>query len=164
VNQVKAEHPNVILVDAGDRFTGNPYVDYAEAIGLPIIALIKELGYEIGTLGNHEFDFGPKVLLTRINNAKSPIICSNINSARSELDSIAPYHTIEKDGIKLCFLGLIQTGTDNLPSTNPGLLQQITFDNYLDNNYPKGTSRWNKFFRSNHSAITLLPMKCLSKR
>ena len=44
VNRVKAKHPNVILVDAGDRFTGNPYVDYAEERGLPIITLMNELG------------------------------------------------------------------------------------------------------------------------
>lgn len=132
VNRVKAEHPNVILVDAGDRFTGNPYVDYAEERGLPIITLMNELGYDIGTLGNHEFDFGQKVLRTRINDAAFPIVCSNINSSRSELDSIAPYHIIERDGIKLCFLGLLQTESDNIPSTNPSHLQQITFDNYLD--------------------------------
>ena len=40
VERVKAEHPNVILVDAGDRFTGNPYVDYAEERGKPIITLM----------------------------------------------------------------------------------------------------------------------------
>ena len=80
VNRVKAKHPNVILVDAGDRFTGNPYVDYAEERGLPIITLMNELGYAIGTLGNHEFDFGQKILRTRINDATFPIICANINS------------------------------------------------------------------------------------
>lgn len=52
VEQIKAKHPNVILVDAGDRFTGNPYVDHAKEKGLPVISLMNDLGYEIGTLGN----------------------------------------------------------------------------------------------------------------
>ena len=60
VKRIKEEHPNVILVDAGDRFTGNPYVDHAKEKGFPIISLMNDLGYEVGTLGNHEFDFGQK--------------------------------------------------------------------------------------------------------
>ena len=97
VKRIKEEHPNVILVDAGDRFTGNPYVDHAKEKGFPIISLMNDLGYEVGTLGNHEFDFGQKILRARINDATFPIICANINSSRGELDSIPPYHIIEKD-------------------------------------------------------------------
>ena len=155
VEQIKAKHPNVILVDAGDRFTGNPYVDHAKEKGLPVISLMNDLGYEIGTLGNHEFDFGQKILRTRINDATFPIICANINSSQSELDSIAPYYIIEKDGIKLCFLGLIQTETDNIPSTNPEHLQKITFDNYLDKieDYRKLKSSCHAFIGLTHLGV-----------
>ncbi len=132
VKRIKEEHPNVILVDAGDRFTGNPYVDHAKEKGLPIISLMNDLGYEVGTLGNHEFDFGQKILRARINDATFPIICANINSSRGELDSIPPYHIIEKDGIKLGFISFVQTETDQIPSTNPERLKDITFDHYLD--------------------------------
>ena len=132
VKRIKEEHPNVILVDAGDRFTGNPYVDHAKEKGFPIISLMNDLGYEVGTLGNHEFDFGQKILRARINDATFPIICANINSSRGELDSIPPYHIIEKDGIKLGFISFVQTETDQIPSTNPERLKDITFDHYLD--------------------------------
>ncbi|MBO4957817.1 bifunctional metallophosphatase/5'-nucleotidase, partial [Butyricimonas sp.] len=97
-----------------------------------IISLMNDLGYEVGTLGNHEFDFGQKILRARINDATFPIICANINSSRGELDSIPPYYIIEKDGIKLGFIGLVQTETDQIPSTNPERLKDITFDHYLD--------------------------------
>ena len=93
---------------------------------------MNDLGYEVGTLGNHEFDFGQKILRARINDATFPIICANINSSRGELDSIPPYYIIEKDGIKLGFIGLVQTETDQIPSTNPERLKDITFDHYLD--------------------------------
>ena len=132
VKRIKEEHPNVILVDAGDRFTGNPYVDHAKEKGFPIISLMNDLGYEVGTLGNHEFDFGQNILRARINDATFPIICANINSSRGELDSIPPYHIIEKDGIKLGFISFVQTETDQIPSTNPERLKDITFDHYLD--------------------------------
>ena len=44
VKRIKEEHPNVILVDAGDRFTGNPYVDHAKEKGFPIISLMNDSG------------------------------------------------------------------------------------------------------------------------
>lgn len=84
------------------------------------------------TLGNHEFDFGQKTLRARINDATFPIVCANINSSRGELDSIPPYYIIKKDGIRLGFLGLVQTGADHIPSVNPEQLKDITFDHYLD--------------------------------
>lgn len=129
VERVKAEHPNVILVDAGDFFTGNPHVDYAEERGKPIITLMNELGFSVSVLGNHECDYGQKILRKRINDAAFPVICANINSSRSELDTIPPYHMITVDGIKLCFFSLLQT-VQGLPDANPDLYTGITFDDY----------------------------------
>ena len=50
---------SVILVDAGDRWTGNAYVDQAEG-RRPVLELMNELGYDVATLGNHEFDWDGK--------------------------------------------------------------------------------------------------------
>ncbi|MBO7313063.1 MAG: bifunctional metallophosphatase/5'-nucleotidase, partial [Alistipes sp.] len=48
----------VIIVDSGDRVSGNAYVDDATHPGVPIIELMNEIGYSAATLGNHEFDKG----------------------------------------------------------------------------------------------------------
>ena len=40
----------VVLVDAGDRWTGNAYVDMAATPGMPMIALMNRLGYDVATL------------------------------------------------------------------------------------------------------------------
>lgn len=53
-----------LLVDAGDRWTGNVYVDLAEG-RLPIIDLMNHIGYDAATLGNHEFDKGAALLQGR---------------------------------------------------------------------------------------------------
>lgn len=129
VERVKALHPNVILVDAGDRFTGNPYVDYADERGKPIITIMDSLGYSVGILGNHEFDYGQRILRQRINEASFPIVCANINSSRTELDSIPPYHTVTIDNLRLCFLGIIETGKGT-PDANPTHFEGITFDDF----------------------------------
>ena len=53
---------NVILVDAGDRWTGNVYCDRAAEPRRPIIDLMNRLRYDVATFGNHEFDAGQAFL------------------------------------------------------------------------------------------------------
>lgn len=137
VSRVKACYPEVILVDAGDRFTGNPYVDYAKKKGWPIISLMNDLGYEVGALGNHEFDFGQQVLQERINDASFPMICANID--QDELTGILPSYVIERVGVKLGFFSLLLLDEDQLPKANSEYLKGLHFDHYLNEieNYKK---------------------------
>lgn len=132
VEQKKSEGGEVILVDAGDRFSGNPYVDNVAEKGAPMIRLMNQLGYEVAAMGNHDFDYGQKVLKKRLREAKFPVICANMISAESELGALKPYQIIEKGGHKLCFFSLIQTGSQHIPATNPANLGDISFRYYKD--------------------------------
>ncbi len=112
VEQMRVENGGrVLLVDAGDRWTGNPFVDLAGKPLSPIIELMNELGYDLGTLGNHEFDRGQALLEERIQEMDFPIICANIETKGSQLSYIPPYAFIEADGIKFAFLGLVTNFT-----------------------------------------------------
>ena len=68
-----------IVVDAGDRWTGNAYVDLAEG-RLPIIRLMNAVGYDVATLGNHDFDAGQKVLDEAIDKAEFDVVCANMQT------------------------------------------------------------------------------------
>ena len=57
VNQIRAEGGNVLLVDAGDRFTGTLF--HQQYRGADNVQIMNALGYDVMTLGNHEFDMGP---------------------------------------------------------------------------------------------------------
>ncbi|MBR5135939.1 MAG: metallophosphoesterase, partial [Rikenellaceae bacterium] len=89
----------VILVDAGDRWTGNAYVDKAEQKCLPVIELMNRVGYDVATLGNHEFDYGQELLRERISQADFQIVCANMESCGSEL-TVPATTIIERGGIK----------------------------------------------------------------
>jgi 5'-nucleotidase len=106
VKETKSEHKNVIVADAGDRFTGNPYNDLHEKKQFPIVDLLNFIGVDVMTIGNHEFDFGVDLLNERIGNAKGAVISANIKLEGSGLRGITPYHIIKKGGIKIAFLGL----------------------------------------------------------
>ena len=66
VKQYRAKYPHVLLVDSGDYFMGNPYVDDWEKRGEPLTVLMNKLKYDIVTIGNHDLDYGQEALRDHI--------------------------------------------------------------------------------------------------
>ncbi len=133
IDMVESKKENVIVVDIGDHFSGNPYVDNSPERGKPIIDLMNRVGYDIAVLGNHEFDYGQNVLKKRLSEANFTTICANINSDSSLLGAIKPYHTIDIDGTIINFIGFIEVEKKTgIPSTNPIHLDKIYFSDFTD--------------------------------
>ncbi len=73
------------LLDNGDFLQGNPMGDYiAYERGMkegdihPIIAAMNVLGYDGGTLGNHEFNYGLDFMFKVLGGANFPMVCANL--------------------------------------------------------------------------------------
>jgi 5'-nucleotidase len=105
INQIRAEQPNVLLLDAGDSFQGTPYFNYYG--GEIEWKLMSMMGYDATTLGNHEFDNGLEGLLNPMKQAKFDIINANYDFKNTILDGkIKPYKIYEKDNLKIGIFGL----------------------------------------------------------
>jgi 2',3'-cyclic-nucleotide 2'-phosphodiesterase (5'-nucleotidase family) len=150
--ELEKKYDDVILVSAGDIFSGNPVVDVYKEKGYPMIDLMNKTGYQMSTLGNHEFDYGQKTLKKRIDDADFPFICANIDTKNSALEPFKPYKVIKTNGISLFFLGLIETWNDGLPSTHPEKVKELTFKNPLDavENYIPEAKKHNLFIGLTH--------------
>lgn len=121
----------VVVVDSGDRVTGNAYVDDAEPTGMPIIELMNAVGYDVVTLGNHEFDKGLDALKTLVTGAKFKWVCANITTAEDK-PLFDEYVTLDIDGIKLGFAGVVDTDSDGYPLGNKSAYQGLKFENDID--------------------------------
>ena len=97
----------VLLVDAGDRWTGNAYVDKAPTPGMPMISLMNRLGYDVATLGNHEFDFGQTFLGRMIDSMDFEVVCANLTSDTCVFPQPAPYVILERQGLRIGFVGVV---------------------------------------------------------
>lgn len=98
--------PDLFLVDAGDRWTGNAYVDRAED-RRPVLDLMNRLGYDAATVGNHEFDPGQGVLGHMFGIADFPIVCANLVSDTAAVPQPAPAVVIGKGGVSIGFVGVV---------------------------------------------------------
>ncbi|MBO0661684.1 5'-nucleotidase/apyrase family protein [Jiella sp. MQZ9-1] len=114
---------NPILIDGGDEFQGSLF--YSQYKGKAASEMMNALGYEAMTVGNHEFDDGPKVLTHFVKSVHFPVVMANADvSKESELAALVkPFTIIEKKGQKIGIIGL--TPQDNAELSSPG--KTITF-------------------------------------
>ena len=73
--ELEAAGKDVILVDAGDHIQGTAYGSMDK--GETIIKLMNAAGYDLATLGNHEFDYGMARALELIGKAEFPYVSAN---------------------------------------------------------------------------------------
>ena len=126
---------NVLLTNAGDIFSGNPIVDNHPQKGFPIIDLMNRVGYDISVIGNHEFDYGEENLKNRMQQATFKWVCANVDASNSVIPQPTPFASITVEGIKVSFLGLVETdGKENavIPSTHPWRVKNLTLQDPED--------------------------------
>ena len=105
LKQLRAENPDLILLDAGDFSQGSPYFNLFE--GRAEIELMNRLGYEVSTLGNHEFDRGIADLAERLKLAKFQIVCANYKYKNPDLAAVVkPYTILKRGDVKIGVFGL----------------------------------------------------------
>jgi len=121
--QYEAEGAEVILADAGDFSQGTMYVSTSK--GADAISLMNLIGYDVVTLGNHEFDYGATQLLNNLEHAEFSVVCSNVRDPEGEnpFDTLYSYTTLS--GLTVGFFGLATPKTQT--SANPALIKGYSF-------------------------------------
>ncbi len=128
VKEIKKQHPDALLLSAGDIFSGNPIVDRYPEKGYPMIDLMNLLPFNLSTLGNHEFDFGGGTLAKRIKELKHPVVAANIKTAPTYFPKLNSYEVFTIQGIKVAILGLTQVGESGFPDTHPDRVKEFSFE------------------------------------
>ena len=111
----------VILADAGDYSQGTPYVSTTK--GADAIEMMNVAGYDVATLGNHEFDYGYPQLKENLSKADFAVLCANI--LKDGENAFQGNTIIEKDGVKIGFFGLDTPEAQT--KANPALMQGLSF-------------------------------------
>ncbi|MDE6126485.1 MAG: bifunctional metallophosphatase/5'-nucleotidase [Muribaculaceae bacterium] len=106
IDSIKAEHPNVLVADAGDAVQGTLF--FTLYGGRAEMEAMNALGYDIAILGNHDFDNGVDSLARNIGLSDARWISTNYDfSQRADLDSLfSPYEIYDIGGKKIAFIGL----------------------------------------------------------
>lgn len=110
VKQVKGENPNTLVIDNGDTIQGSIMTDDLYNADLskpnPMIDMMNFVGYDVMTLGNHEFNFGLQLIDKMVKEAEFPILSANIYKKEDGSNLVEPYIVKDIDGVKVGILGL----------------------------------------------------------
>ncbi len=126
-DSLRALYPGLLVFSAGDNRTGEPLNDMYEIPAYPMVALMNQVGFSATTLGNHEFDSGPRGLARLINLSNFSYLCANCYPADSLRLHLLPTKSFDVDGIRVGVVGAVQLGTHGLPDTHPDNCRGIRF-------------------------------------
>ncbi len=119
---LKGSYENALLLDAGDHIQGTAYGSMDK--GKTIIELMNATGYDVATLGNHEFDYGMTGCMNAINWANYPYVSCNFFHEKDGVagDSVLDaYKVFSVNGIKIAVIGI--TTPETFTSTTPAYFQ-----------------------------------------
>ncbi len=125
VKQVRAESPNVLLIDAGDINTGSALSNmYKGEIDIKAYGM---MGYDAVALGNHEFDNPLATLESQMAMASFPWLSANVKKADGSYLA-KPYIVKNYDGFRVGVFGLTTLRTLQIASPD----KSLTFVNEIE--------------------------------
>jgi len=123
VKQIRKENPNTLLIDAGDVLQGTPYFNFYK--GEVEYKAMSAIGYDVGTLGNHEFDSGVEALAAALKFANYEVVSANYDVKGTALESKVKRYVVKTvGGIRIGLFGL---GVSPVALITPENFKGVTF-------------------------------------
>jgi len=149
IKGVRKENPNLLLLDSGDTIQGTPLVYYHNKKNNqppdPMMLAMNALHYDAMAVGNHEYNFGLKVLGKARREANFPWLSANTYKKGTDQTAYAPYLVKEVNGVRVGILGL----------TTPGIPNWENAENYAGLEFRETVSearKWVKVLREKERA------------
>jgi 2',3'-cyclic-nucleotide 2'-phosphodiesterase (5'-nucleotidase family) len=118
VDRARGKSPSLLLA-AGDMIQGNAWANLFQ--GKSTIEVMNAMKFDAMVVGNHEFDFGPKVLKARMAQARFPVLGANVKG----LPALKPYVVKNLQGVRIAIIGVVTTDTP--VATHPRNVAGLTF-------------------------------------
>lgn len=123
VKRVRRGNPNTLLLDAGDVFQGTPYFNFFK--GEVEYRAMSLIGYDVGTLGNHDFDNGVEALAAAMKFADFDFVSANYDVRGTAIeDRVRPHVVREVGGVRIGLFGL---GIGPVGLITPAAFKGITY-------------------------------------
>lgn len=103
-DQIRRENKNTMIIHGGDAVQGTIYFSLFK--GEVEFAAIDSMGYDMITLGNHEFDNGIVKLADYYNRLKTPVVSTNYDFSATPVKGVMPYLIKTFGGKRVGFLGI----------------------------------------------------------
>jgi 5'-nucleotidase len=105
INEIRKTEPHVLLLDSGDMLQGTPYFNLYK--GVVEFKAMNAMGYDVATIGNHDFDAGIDQLATNAKMADFELVSANYRFDDTPMNDLVKDYTIKTiDGIRIGIFGI----------------------------------------------------------
>jgi len=112
IRRERASAEACLVVDAGDFVQGSPVSTIYK--GVPVFEIANRFGYDAATLGNHEFDYGWRMIPRFLRTARFPIVSANLVNEQGRLLTGRACVIKNVKGIRVALIGAIMGTLPNL--------------------------------------------------
>jgi 2',3'-cyclic-nucleotide 2'-phosphodiesterase (5'-nucleotidase family) len=105
IHQLRNANPYVLLIDAGNALTTDQALTSATK-GAAMIEGMNRLGYDVMTLGDQDFRWGPSILRERMSEAQFPFLSANVYAGSAQNLFAQPYVIKEMAGHRIAIIGV----------------------------------------------------------
>lgn len=123
VKRIRRQNPHTLLIDAGDVFQGTPYFNFYK--GEVEFKAMSAIGYDVGTLGNHEFDNGVASLTAALKFANFDLVSANYDVHGTPLEGKVKRYVVRTiGGVRV---GLFGMGISPVGLITPANFKGVTY-------------------------------------
>ena len=131
VAEERASNPNVLLIDNGDTIQDNSGELFNDEDPHPMIQAMNDIGYDVWTLGNHEFNFGLDFLNKNIAGFNGAVLSGNIKTIDTDEYFVEPYTIKEIDGVRVAVIGMIPPHVPVWEASTPDHFANLSFEDVM---------------------------------
>jgi 2',3'-cyclic-nucleotide 2'-phosphodiesterase (5'-nucleotidase family) len=127
VKQVRAEEENVLLMDMGDTLQDNSAELFNDQPVHPMVEAMNYMGYDVWTIGNHEFNFEKSFITKNIAAFEGAVLSANIYNEGTTERFVKGYEIFEVDGIRVAVIGMIPPHVPIWEASAPSHFEGLEF-------------------------------------
>lgn len=131
VNALREENPNMILMDDGDTVQDNSSELFNDLEVHPMVEAMNSIGYDIWTLGNHEFNFEKEFIERNISNFNGTVLSANIKNKKDGSDYVNSYQIFSVNGARVAVIGVTPPYVPMWESSSPSHFKGLEFNKIL---------------------------------
>ncbi len=128
VKKLKAEDPNMILMDVGDTVQDNSAELFNSLETHPMVEAMNEMDYDMWVLGNHEFNFEKEFIVRNINNFDGAVVNANIYNEADGTNFVQPYQIFDVEGVRVAVIGAIPPHVPMWEASAPEHFKGLEFE------------------------------------
>lgn len=132
IKEERAKNPNLLLIDTGDTVQDNSAELFNDRPVHPMVEAMNMMGYDLWTIGNHEFNFELDFLKKNVEAFEGTVLAANIYKKATGNRWLDGYKIFEIDGVRVAIIGMLPPHIPVWEASSPSHFEGLEFKGIVE--------------------------------